>query len=140
MNEAATKFIPGLRLSRAFYEREVCPIINTNFPKLKYSAALFGWGSEVLGYDTGLSRDHHWGPRVFIFLSESGLSKLKPRIHQVLAAGLPYEFMGYSTNFSKPGSNGVRHPVHIREGLVNHLVDIYTVKEFFAKRLRFLNN
>ena len=31
----------------------------------------------------------------------------------------------------------VAHPIHIREGPVNHLVGIYTIKEFFEMRLRF---
>jgi hypothetical protein len=51
------KFIPGLELSRIFYQYEVKPILDRNFPALRYSAALIGWGSEVLGFDTALSRE-----------------------------------------------------------------------------------
>ena len=49
------KFIPGIKFSRMFFEEEVRPLLKANFPKLKYSAALIGWGSEVLGYDTAQS-------------------------------------------------------------------------------------
>jgi hypothetical protein len=119
-----------------FYEKEVRPILKTSFPKLKYSAAVFGWGSEVLGYDTPLSRDHHWGPKVFLFLSKQDYKKFKPHIYDVLAENLPYQFMGYSTNYSAPEPNGVRHAVPIAKGPVSHLVDIYTIKKFFERRLQ----
>src|SRR5207253_49859 len=95
------KFIPGLDLSRFFYQKEVRPILNQEFPKLRHSAALIGWGSEVLSFDTCLSRDHHWGPRVLLFLSDRDYAKLKEKIGQALSDNLPYEFMGYSTNFGK---------------------------------------
>jgi len=62
-------FIPGLRLSELFYSEAAKPILDTFFPELSYSAALLGWGSEVLGYDDVQSSDHHWGPRFLLFLS-----------------------------------------------------------------------
>jgi len=130
------KFIPGLKLGKMFYEKEVRPILKAHFPNMKYSAAVFGWGSEVLGYDTPLSRDHHWGPKVFLFLSEKDYTKFKSRIHETLAENLPYQFMGYSTNYSEPEQNGVRHAVYVTKGPVNHLVNVYIIKEFFERRLR----
>jgi|SRR5215213_5670313 len=71
------KFVPGLKLSKLFYRQQVRPILNREFPTLRYSAAVIGWGSEVLGFDTPMSRDHHWGPRVLLFLSEKDYTKLK---------------------------------------------------------------
>ena len=130
-----SEFIPGLRLSRLFYEQEVQPILKEHFPKVRYSAALIGWGSEVLGFDTALSSDHHWGPRVLLFLTRRDFSKFQEAIGQTLARQLPYEFMGYSTNFSAPEPNGVRHPVKIKSGPVNHMVNIYTLEMFFQSRL-----
>ena len=47
-------FIPGLQLSELFYTEAAKPIMETHFPHLSYSAALLGWGSEVLGYVHGL--------------------------------------------------------------------------------------
>jgi hypothetical protein len=55
----------------------------------------------------------------------------------VLSDNLPYEFMGYSTNFSKPDQSGVRHSLKITSGPVDHMVNIYTVKSFFKSRLGF---
>ncbi|MBP9711662.1 MAG: DUF4037 domain-containing protein [Candidatus Pacebacteria bacterium] len=132
-----TKFIPGMKLSKLYYEKEVRPILDKSFPDLKYSAGLFGWGSEVLGYDTEISRDHNWGPRVFIFLGEKDYSKLKDKIDKLLAEKLSYNFMGYSTNYSKSALNGVKHPVKITSGRVNHMVGVYTIKSFFEMRLKF---
>lgn len=132
-----TKFIPGLQLSKLYYQQAVKPILDKLFPKLKYSAALFGWGSEVLGFDTEIARDHHWGPRVFIFLSEKDYPKYKDQINTSLSENLPYEFMGYVTNFSEPAPNGVRHAIKITKGPVNHMVNVYTIKSFWEMRLQF---
>lgn len=131
------KFIPGLKLCELFYQKEVRPILSKELPNLRYSAAVIGWGSEVLGFDTAISRDHHWGPRVLLFLNHQDYPKLKDRISQSLSNNLPYEFMGYSTNFSKPEPNGVRHAIKIKSGPVNHMVNIFTLTSFFEARLKF---
>ena len=46
----------------------VRPLIAAQFPDLAYSHALIGYGSDVLGYDTSLSTDHEWGPRLYLIL------------------------------------------------------------------------
>jgi hypothetical protein len=84
-----TKFIPGLELSRMFFQQQVRPILSKNFPSIPYSAALIGWGSEVLGFDTALSRDHHWGPRVLLFLRDLDSPRFIKRITQQLSLNLP---------------------------------------------------
>src|SRR5687767_6974917 len=131
------KFIPGLKLCELFYQNQVRPILDREFPNLRYSAAVIGWGSEVLEFDTAISRDHHWGPRVLLFLTPQDYSKLEHKINQSLSNNLPYEFMGYSTSFSKPQPNGVRLPVRIERGPVDHMVQIFTLKSFFEARLNF---
>src|SRR5574339_355633 len=94
-------FIPGRELCELFYREAVQPILRASFPQLKHSAALIGLGSEVLGFDDELSTDHHWGPRVMLFVEEEN-QMYSQQITQVLAQNLPYEFHGYSTNFSSP--------------------------------------
>ena len=131
------KFISGLELSKLFYQKEVRPILNKEFPKLRHSAALIGWGSEVLSFDTRVSRDHHWGPRVLMFLSDKDYAKLKDKVGQALSDNLPYEFMGYSTSFGKPDPSGVRHAVRINSGPVDHIINVFTVRSFFEARLGF---
>jgi hypothetical protein len=68
-------FIPGLELNRLFFEEVVRPLIAAQFPDLAYSAALIGYGSDVLGYDTVLSTDHEWGPRLLLFLFGAWVSE-----------------------------------------------------------------
>jgi hypothetical protein len=77
-------FIPGLRLSAEFYREAVAPILVAEIPEVPYSAALSGSGSEVLGFDTEMSSDHHWGPRVMVFLRETD----HVRYHEALHAAL----------------------------------------------------
>ena len=55
--------ISGLQLSQRFYAHVVAP----QLAGIPHSAALFGWRSDVLGYDTERSTDHGWGPRVLVF-------------------------------------------------------------------------
>jgi len=136
MDDINPVFIPGLELSRIFYQQAVKPILDKNFSELSYSAALIGGGSEVLGYDTALSRDHNWGPRVTLFLSERDYPLLKDRITQVLSENLPYIFMGYSINFSLPEPNGVRCLADITSSSVNHRVDVFTTRSFFETCLK----
>lgn len=69
------KFIKGLELCRNFFNDCAKTIIDDNFPELKYSAGLIGYGSDVLGYDDVISTDHMWGPRFYLFLSKVDIAK-----------------------------------------------------------------
>jgi len=130
------KFIPGLQLCRQFYAQIVRPLLETHFPALEYSAALLGDGSETLGYDTPMSSDHHWGPRVMLFVREDDIY-LGPAIHAMLADHLPYTFMGYSTHFSEPNpdDNGTQLLQAIDSGPVNHRVTVHTPRSLLADHL-----
>ena len=66
--KAGVVFVPGLTICRDFFEQAVKPIMEADFPKMRYADGLLGSGSEVLGFDTALSTDHDWRPRVYIFL------------------------------------------------------------------------
>ncbi len=130
------KFIPGLKLSERFFQEVVNPLIKTKFPGLKYSAGLIDYGSEVLGFDTELSTDHHWGPRVLFFISQKDL-RLKKQITDFLGRNLPPAFRGYSTHFGDPDQIGVRLLVTAKAGQhINHRVEIQTIGSFFNDYLR----
>jgi hypothetical protein len=133
------KFIPGLTLCGDFYREAVCPILDDAFPGLAHSAALIGSSSEVLGYDDEMSTDHHWGPRVQLFLDEDDHLLAADAIHDTLAARLPYTFRGYSTNFSEPdpNDNSVQHLTVLESGPVNHRVTVATVRGFVQYHLGF---
>ncbi len=99
-------FIPGLELARLYYVEAVKPILDREFPALAYDAALIGFGSEVLGFDTPLSRDHSWGPRLRLFLAAADLPGYGEAVDLALRRGLPHDFYGYPTSFVPiPGEN-----------------------------------
>ena len=127
-------YVNGLALSRAFYAQAVRPVLARRFPGLQYSAGLVGSGSEVIGYDDSVSTDHHWGPRVMLFLSPADHHELGGVIKALLSEELPYRFMGYSTNFSAPkdedGDQGTQLLEDIADGPVNHRVEILTLDGF----------
>lgn len=131
-----SKFIPGIQLCGQFYVQIVQPLLENHFPQLDYSAALLGDGSETLGYDTPMSSDHHWGPRVMLFVREADMA-LAPHIHKMLAENLPYTFSGYSTHFSEPDPNdsGVQHLTVVDSGPVNHRVTVQTTRSLLADQL-----
>ena len=132
-----TLFIPGLKLSRLFYEEAVRPVLERHFAHLRYSAALIGHGSEVLGYDTERSTDHHWGPRVELFLSTRDHARYSRQIADGLSRELPVSFRGYSTNWGSPGAKGVQLLQAVKRGPVSHRVDLVTVKGFVEREMHF---
>ena len=50
---ASGSFVSARDLSRAFYDEVVRPLVAGH----PHAAALLGWGSDVLGYDTARSTD-----------------------------------------------------------------------------------
>ena len=131
-------FIPGLELSRRFYAEEVRPLLDQHFLDLPHNAALIGPGSEVLGFDTEMSTDHHWGPRVILFLSQEDHARHAESIRQMLAQSLPYTFLGYATNFVRVPDEPVTMLLQeIDEGPVNHRVEIRTLHDFCVDTLGF---
>jgi hypothetical protein len=130
-------FVPGLELSRGFFADCVEPLLEANFPGLRYSAALIGHGSEVLGFDTVMSTDHHWGPRVMLFLGAEDLERHGRAIRDHLGRTLPSSYRGWSTHFSPPdpNDNGVQHLLSHASGPVNHRVELFTVEGWFCSYL-----
>jgi len=129
-------FRPGLELSQLFFEDAVKPIISVVAPELKYAAGLIGSGSEVLGFDDEMSSDHHWGPRVMIFLSATDQAS---EINSALRERLPSTFLGYPTSFSDPdpNDNNVQQLVVVDDGPINHRVEIFTIRNYLLAYLNF---
>jgi hypothetical protein len=55
--------LPGAELARAFHADVVAPLLARAAPRLRYAAGRLGSGSDVLGLDDAMSRDHDWGCR-----------------------------------------------------------------------------
>lgn len=131
-------FIPGLELSGRFYVECVAPLLDEHFPGLAHSAALIGPGSEVLGFDTALSTDHHWGPRVKLFLAEDDHARYAESIRNLLAAKLSASFLGWSTHFVKvPDEPVTMLLADPGGGPIQHRVDLLTAPRFFGEYLGF---
>jgi hypothetical protein len=132
-------FIPGLELSRLFYLEAVKPILDSDFPSLRYAAALTGHGSEVLGFDTEMSTDHCWGPRLMLFLNEDDRDERSGAVNHALRKKLPASFRSFSTNFSPPdpNDNNTRRLSKSYAGEINHGVEFLTIREFFLGYLGF---
>jgi hypothetical protein len=52
--------LKGLDLSRAYFAEVIRPILAAGVPEIgeSYATAPLGWGSDVLGNDDEMSRDH----------------------------------------------------------------------------------
>jgi hypothetical protein len=124
------EFIPGLELSESFYHEVVRPILDECLPGLSHSAGLIGKGSEVLGYDTAVSMDHDWGPRVQLFTNEVDYPRVRRKIVREMSRQLPFEFHGYPTNFVTLPS-GTAMAMEITEGAINHKIEVTTSRRFF---------
>lgn len=130
------KPLQGMALSERFFFDAAKPILDAQFPDLVYSAGLIGYGSDVLGYDDAISRDHMWGPRFYLFLREADMAR-RDAVWDALADGLPYEYAGFSVNFTPPDPNdgGVQHPQKIDHGRVNPLIFLQTMDQFLLDQL-----
>jgi hypothetical protein len=126
-----TPFVPGAELSRRFYAEVVRPLLDEAFPGLPHAAAHLGGGSDVLGFDTAMSRDHDWGPAVTLFLPED--SGKAPAVQALLAERLPAAFLGYPTRFG-PHPEDPGNEVMAADGWV-HRVRTTTVRAFARRQL-----
>ena len=111
------RFVPGVELSRAFYEEVVAPLLAGE----EHAAALLGTGSDVLGFDTARSTDHGWGPRMQLFVDGDRVAAVR----ETIDAGLPDEFRGWPTRYGWD------------EVPVSHHVEVAPLGEWLEGRLGF---
>lgn len=81
--DARPQFIKGMELCEIFFHTQVQPIIREFAPQIPIAAGRLDYGSDVLGYDTELSRDHAWGPQVTLYLQEADLKTHKDALDMV---------------------------------------------------------
>jgi hypothetical protein len=98
-------FVPSLQLNAAFYGEVVAPLV----APAPHAAALLGWGSDVLGFDSERSTDHGWGPRLQVFVADADVAAVRERVDR----RLPAAFRGWPVRF---GWDGVapRHWVDVQ--------------------------
>ncbi|WP_449396750.1 DUF4037 domain-containing protein [Devosia riboflavina] len=116
----------GIELSRRFYADVVAPWLARVAPDLPYSAALIGYGSELLGFDDETSRDHNWGPRVHIYLSEADFKAQASRLLADFASIVPETFLGEPAGWRSrphPAASGPDAMGAMEHGLEFHTVE-----------------
>ncbi|HET9499796.1 MAG TPA: DUF4037 domain-containing protein [Marmoricola sp.] len=85
----------GVALSRRYFEDLVAPLLMQQAPEVRYAAARVGQGSEVLGFDDAMSRDHDWGLRLQLFVPEADQAQVLAALDQ----HLPTDFRGHPVRF-----------------------------------------
>jgi hypothetical protein len=115
--------LPGGDLAREFHAEVVGPLLARAMPGLRYAAGRLGSGSDVLGFDDAMSRDHDWGCRLTLLVDEPDRAAV-PQVSLLLERELPESYRGLP----------VRFPLTWDPGL-SHKVDVATVAGFAASRL-----
>ncbi|WP_220131336.1 DUF4037 domain-containing protein [Streptomyces sp. PT12] len=103
--------VNGRDLAGEFYAREVRPLLGD----VPHAAALLGDGSEVLGFDDGVSPDHDFGPRVQVLVGSPGDADAA----RAALGALPEAFEGFRVRFAGG----------------DHAVEVATAPAFFTARL-----
>ncbi len=95
----------GLELSREFYIQCVAPAIEERIGErsCRVAAGLSGQGSDCLGYDDEISRDHDFGPGCCLWLTDADFAAFGSELRK-LYDSLPNEFIGFSRNNTPQGS------------------------------------
>ncbi len=103
----------GLEIAKAYWEGYGLPMLREGFPEVagQVAAGLCGSGSECLGYDDEVSRDHDFEPGFCLFLpGEDRVDRRTAfRLERAYAA-LPRTFMGLTRSRMSP-VGGERHGV-----------------------------
>lgn len=106
----------GLELSRRFWEELLRPAIEKKSPELlpQIAAGLCGAGSDCLGYDDEISRDHAFAAGCMVFVPES-MSRDAVFTLSAVYDRLPREFLGVGTEHRSRQGDG-RYGVKTVEG------------------------
>ena len=113
----------GFELSRAFYEAYGKPMLEEFKELMPYLAVgMFGSGSECLGYDDDISKDHDFEPGFCIFLpGEDVVDRRKAFLLERAYAKLPKEFMGFKRSLMQP-VGGARHGIFRTDEFFNEKI------------------
>jgi hypothetical protein len=123
----------GIELSGRFYTELVRPWLSRTAPGLEHAAALVGYGSELLGFDDELSRDHNWGPRVHLFVERDVFAQRAAQLVADFSRVMPSEFLGEPIgwrNRPHPAASGDE-----AAGAIGHGLEIHTLEATLERLL-----
>ena len=101
----------GAALSRVYFNEVVGPTVAARWPGLPYAAGRLGSGSDVLGFDDAISRDHDWGLRLNLLVPGELASQIDAHLDQEL----PDVFEGQAVRFATSWDPQVRHRVQVED-------------------------
>ena len=95
----------GLELSKLYYEKFGAPMISESFPQIegRIAVGLCGDGSECLGFDDEVSKDHDFEPSFCMWLAADDFDNYSLALTKAYNS-LPKSFMGHErTNVTPTG-------------------------------------
>lgn len=99
----------GAELARCFHDDVVKPLLRTRWPAMRYAAARLGSGSDVLGLDDDMSRDHDWGLRLTLLVDADRTTA----VDDLLEGELPATYRGWPTRTLTTWDPVVRHRIEV---------------------------
>jgi hypothetical protein len=108
-SETTTTAAIGMSISLEFIESVLLPVLKESMPDDfdRLAVAVVGTGSDVLGLDDEISRDHHWGPRANVMYLRKDAGKLKNSLNAVFAEKLPPRFRDFDLHVNIGNLTGV---------------------------------
>jgi hypothetical protein len=103
--------LSGSALSRVYYDQLVAPAVAARWPGLPHAAGRLGSGSDVLGLDDVVSRDHDWGLRLNLLVPADVAAAVDAHLDRVLPDG----FAGHPIRFATTWDSQVRHRVQVED-------------------------
>jgi hypothetical protein len=92
----ALVLMKGLEIARDFFFSWGYPYLIEQFPYLENKIAVGRLlGSDVLGGDDEISRDHDWGPQFALFLAADDYAAFGEQVSQAMNAAAPNPWKGY---------------------------------------------
>jgi hypothetical protein len=88
--------VKGLDVAKAFFFEWGLPELEKQFPALSLRIAAGKLlGSDVLGADDAISRDHNWGPQFWLFLNDTDYTLFGQPLVEQLNNAAPNPWKGY---------------------------------------------
>jgi hypothetical protein len=96
--------VNGLQLAEAYYRDIGAPQIGERFASFvdRIAFGLVGPGSECLGFDDEVSRDHDWGPAFCMWLTDEDFDAIGAELQRAYTQ-LPAIHLGYGPRLESPG-------------------------------------
>lgn len=99
----------GLAVSCEFIESTLMPLLKESLPDDfdRLAVAVVGTGSDVLGLDDSISRDHHWGPRANVLYLREDAHRLQDRVRSLFEEKLARRYREFEVQVNVGNLTGV---------------------------------